>query len=54
MSAREISAAMHAAYVLNAYDRRVFVPGRSAAGAEPAKAEKPEQKSASRCRLVRV
>ena len=26
MSGREISAAMHAAYVLNAYDRRVFVP----------------------------
>ena len=32
MSAREISAAMHAAYVLNAYDQRVFVPRRSAAG----------------------
>jgi len=48
MSAREISAAMHAAYVLNAYDRRVFVPADPPPGAEPPKSEKPEQKSASR------
>jgi hypothetical protein len=48
MSAREISAAMHAAYVLNAYDRRVFVPADPPPDAEPAKTAKPEQKSASR------
>jgi hypothetical protein len=42
MSSREISAAMHAAYVLNTYDRRVFVP------ADPApKVEKPEPKAAA-------
>ncbi len=48
MSAREISAAMHAACVLNAYDRRVFVPADPPPGADPAKTAKPEQKSASR------
>ena len=46
-SAREISAAMHAAFVLNTYDRRVFVPA-DPLHAEPAKAEKPDAKSASR------
>ncbi len=43
MSAREISAAMHAAYVLNTYDQRVFVPADPPPRAEPAKTEKPEQ-----------
>jgi hypothetical protein len=53
MSAREISAAMHAAYVLNTYDRRVFAPADPPpAPAEPAKTEKPEQKSASRAGQV--
>ena len=42
MSGREISAAMHAAYVLNTYDRRVFVPADPPPSAEPAKTEKPE------------
>jgi hypothetical protein len=41
MSSREISAAMHAAYVLNSYDQQVFVP------ADGAKTEKPEPKAAS-------
>ena len=53
MSAREISAAMHAAYVLNAYDRRVFVPADPPPGSEPAKAEKPDQKSANRSAVSR-
>ena len=44
MSGREISAAMHAAYVLNTYDRRVFVPADPPPGAEAAKPEKPEPK----------
>ena len=44
---------MHAAYVLNAYDRRVFVPADPPPAAEPAKAEKPEQKSASRAGQTR-
>ncbi len=48
MSPREISAAMHAAYVLNVYDHRVFVPADPPPEAEPAKTEKPEQKAASR------
>ena len=48
MSAREISAAMHAAYVLNAYDQRVFAPADPPPSVEPAKTEKPEQKAASR------
>jgi len=48
MSAREISAAMHAAYVLNTYDRRVFIPTDPLPGAAPDKTKKPEQKSASR------
>lgn len=48
MSPREISAAMHAAYVLNVYDRRVFAPADPPPAAEPAKTEKPEQKAASR------
>ncbi len=39
MSSREISAAMHAAYVLNTYDRRVFVPADPPPSAEPAKTE---------------
>ncbi len=43
MSAREISAAMHAAYVLNAYDQRVFVPADPPPATEPAKAEKPDR-----------
>ena len=48
MSAQEISAAMHAAFVLNTYDKRVFVPADPLPSDEPAKTEKPEQKSASR------
>jgi hypothetical protein len=48
MSAREISAAMHAGYVLNAYDRQVFAPADPPPGAEPAKKEKPSPASASR------
>ncbi len=47
MSSREISAAMHAAYVLNTYDHRVFVPANPPP-AEPAPAEKAPEKSASR------
>ena len=43
MSAREVSAAMHAAYVLNTYDQRVFVPADPPPRVEPAKTEKPEQ-----------
>ncbi len=42
MSAREISAAMHAAFVLNRYDQRVFVPADPPPSVEPAKTEKPE------------
>jgi hypothetical protein len=52
MSPHEISAAMHAAYALNVYDRRVFAPADPPA-AEPAKAEKPEQKSAARAAQAR-
>jgi len=48
MSAREISAAMHAAQVLNVYDRRVFVPADPPPAAEPGKTAKPEEKSAAR------
>jgi hypothetical protein len=47
MSGREVSAAMHAAYVLNTYDGRVFVPADPPPSAEPAKTEKAPQKSAS-------
>jgi hypothetical protein len=43
MSSREISAAMHAAYVLNTYDRRVFAP----LDEKPAET-KPAEKAASR------
>ena len=46
MSGQEISAAMHAAYVLNTYDQRVFVPADPPPSVEPAKTEKPEPKSA--------
>ena len=46
MSPREISAAMHAGYVLNVYDRRVFAPADPPPEAEPVKTEKAEQKSA--------
>ena len=46
MSAREISAAMHAAYVLNTYDQRVFVPADPPPSAEPAKTEKPQNRPA--------
>ena len=53
MSTREISAAMHAACVLNAYDQRVFVPADPPPATEPAKAEKPAQKSASRAGQTR-
>ncbi len=53
MSGREISAAMHAAYVLNAYDQRVFVPCDPPPAAEPAKTEKPAQTSASRAGQTR-
>ncbi len=45
MSGREISAAMHAAYVLNAYDQRVFVPADPLPGAETAKTQKAEPKA---------
>ena len=48
MSGGEIAAAMHAAYVLNTYDQRVFVPTDPPPSVEPAKTAKPEQKSASR------
>jgi len=48
MSTREISAAMHAAYVLNVYNQRVFVPADPPPSVEPAKTAKPEQQSASR------
>lgn len=40
MSTREISAAMHAAHVLNTYDRRVFVPADLPPATAPAKANK--------------
>ena len=40
MSTREISAAMHAAHVLNTYDRRVFVPADLPPGTTPAKTKK--------------
>ena len=53
MSAVEISAAMHTAYVLNVYDQRVFVPADPPPEAPPAKGEKDEQKSAARERLSR-
>ena len=53
MSPREISAAMHAAYVLNVYDRRVFAPADPPPSEEPAKAEKTEQKSAGRAGQAR-
>jgi len=53
MSAHEISAAMHAAYVLNTYNRRVFVPADPPPIAEPAKKEKAEQRSASRVGQLR-
>ncbi len=46
MSAREISAAMHAAYVLNVYDRRVFIPADPPASVEPAKPAAPQQTAA--------
>jgi hypothetical protein len=46
MSAREISAAMHAAYVLNFYDQAVFAPADPLPEAAPAKAEKSEPKAA--------
>jgi hypothetical protein len=39
MSPREISAAMHAAYVLNVYDERVFAPADPVAEVAPAKSE---------------
>ena len=47
MSDREISAAMHAAYVLNTYDRRVFVPADPPPARRTGQEEKAEQKSAS-------
>jgi hypothetical protein len=53
MSPREISAAMHAAYLLNVYDRRVFAPADPPPSEEPAKAEKTEQKSAGRAGQAR-
>ena len=53
MSAREISAAMHAAFVLNTYDRRVFIPADPPPSAEPDKTEKPETKSAGLRPLAR-
>ena len=46
LSGREISASMRAACVLNAYDRRVFVPADPPPEAEPAKTEKSEAKAA--------
>jgi hypothetical protein len=46
MSAREISAAMHTAYVLNFYDQAIFAPADLPADAAPAKPETPAQKAA--------
>ncbi len=46
MSLREISAAMHAAYVLNFYDQAVFAPADPPAETAPPKTEKSEQKAA--------
>jgi hypothetical protein len=46
MNMREISAAMHAAHVLNFYDQAVFAPADAPAEVAPAKQEKAEQKAA--------
>ena len=49
MSAREISAAMHTAYVLNFYDQAVFAPADPPPSeAAPPKTEMPVQKAAER------
>ena len=48
MNAREISAAMHAAYALNTYDQRVFAPADPLPEAAPEKGDKSEPKAAER------
>jgi hypothetical protein len=48
MSPRDISAAMHAAYVLSVYDQRVFAPADPPPAAEPSPNGKSEAKSAAR------
>ncbi len=48
MNPREVAAAMHAAYVLNAYDQAVFAPADPLPETAPAKTEKAEPKAAER------